>query len=131
MTKVCNISPENKKQYIADLGEILVKDYGKKKYYKPEEVKKSHNRTDWVSSLDFSCWGMSVYSSHHDFDAYHLSSGEVCSYTDMKSEMLVGITDDVSFFDLPDVEVDESWIDLSGTFEAIGDFFSSIIDIDF
>lgn len=37
----CPPAPPNKKDYITDIGKILVKEHGKKKYYKPEEVKKA------------------------------------------------------------------------------------------
>src|SRR6187549_577870 len=84
-------APPDKRKYISDLGKILVVDYGKKKYYKPEEVKKAHKKSRW-SSVDFSCWGMSTYASHFDFDAYHHQVGETCDYTSMKAEMLEGIS---------------------------------------
>lgn len=37
MNNTCPSAPANKKEYLTDIGKILVKDYGKKKYYKPEE----------------------------------------------------------------------------------------------
>lgn len=127
MSNNCTNIPENKKQYIEDIGKILVKDYGKKKYYKPEEVKKSHRKSNWYEGLDFSCWSMSVYSSHDDFDTYHQSTGESCDYTEMKAEMLSGISStDIDILSLSDVNLDASWLDLSAVFEGIGDFFSAI-----
>jgi hypothetical protein len=51
---VCPPAPPDKRKYISDVGKILVRDYGKKKYYKPNEVKKAHRKSDW-SLLDFSC----------------------------------------------------------------------------
>lgn len=91
MNQACHPAPPNKKEYITDLGKILVRDYGKKKYYKPEEVKKADKKSRW-SNLDFSCWGMSIFTSHWDFDYYHQQTGEVCDYVAMKSEMLQGIS---------------------------------------
>jgi hypothetical protein len=44
---VCPPAPTDKRKYISDLGKILVKDYGKKKYYKPTEVKKAHKKSEW------------------------------------------------------------------------------------
>lgn len=38
----CSPAPINKKEYITDIGKILVKEHGKKKFYKPEQVKKAH-----------------------------------------------------------------------------------------
>lgn len=129
----CATAPSDKKAYIADIGQILVEDYGKKKYYSPEEVEKSHRKSRWYDSVDFSCWSMSVFSSHEDFDKHHQQTGEICNYTEMKTEMLSGIsTDSTDFFSLEHINFDASWLDLSAVFEGIGDFFSSIdIGIDF
>jgi hypothetical protein len=130
--RVCSPAPPDKRKYISDLGKILVKDYGKKKYYKPKEVKKSHEKSQW-NNADFSCWGMSTYSSHTDFDEYHQETGEICDYTTMKAEMLEGIslTDSIHLADLPDVDLDASWLDvgdlLGGALEGIGEFFSAIL----
>jgi hypothetical protein len=41
---VCPPAPLNKRKYISDLGKILVADYGKKKYYKPREVKEAQKK---------------------------------------------------------------------------------------
>lgn len=133
----CHPAPPDKRKYIGDLGRILVNDYGRKKYYKPDEVKKAHRASQW-NAYDFSCWGMSVFSSHDDFDKHHEVTGEICDYTQMKSTMLEGIsTSDVaSIPSIPTVELDASWLDigglLEGVFEGIGEFFLAIADgIDF
>jgi hypothetical protein len=129
---VCPSAPTDKRKYISDLGKILVKDYGKKKYYKPKEVKKAHQKSQW-SDFDFSCWGMSTYSSHSDFDNYHQETGEICDYTTMKAEMLEGIslTDSIHLTDLTEIDLDASWLDIGelvgGVLEGIGEFFSSIL----
>lgn len=134
MKEFCTPLPDNKKQYIKDVGTVLVNDYGKKEFYKPEEIKKANQKTSWGSfGTDFSCWSMSVFSSHQDFDAYHKSEGEVCDYVEMKQTMLEGISGnnfDFSFLEVSDSEIniDSSWLDLSDIFGAIGDFFSSILD---
>jgi hypothetical protein len=127
----CPPAPTDKRKYISDIGKILVQDYGRKEYYKPTEVKKAHHKSQW-SNFDFSCWGMSTFSSHSDFDNYHREIGENCDYTAMKAEMLEGIslTDSVHLTDLPDLDLDASWLDLGelvgGVLEGIGEFFSSI-----
>lgn len=90
MNKNCPSSPTNKKEYISDLGKILVKNYGKKKYYKPEEIKKSHQKSKWYD-FDFACWGMSAFSSQMDFINYHREIGEDCNYIAMKAEMFEGL----------------------------------------
>ncbi len=64
----CAPPPSNKKEYISDLAKILVESNGKKEYYKPVEVKEAHKKSKWYDGLDFSCWGMSTFSSHKDFD---------------------------------------------------------------
>ena len=103
-------------------------DYGKKKFYKPEEVKKAHQKSKWYDGLDFSCWGMSAYSSHQEFDRYHLEIGEICNYTDMKSTILEGVSMDSSFdlTELSNVDLDASWLDLGSIFDGLGEFFSAI-----
>lgn len=129
----CHPAPSDKRKYIGDIGRILVKDYGKKKYYKPKEVKQAHKKSDWGAGLDFSCWAMSTFSSHHDFDRHHELTGEVCDYTEMKSTMLEGIStsESVDMTSLSNIDLDASWLDfgdlLDGVLEGIGEFFAAII----
>ena len=131
---ICPPAPPDKRAYISDIGKILIKDFGKKSYYKPEEVKKAHKKSMWSDGLDFSCWAMSTYSSHEDFDTYHHETDEACDYITMKAEMLEGISfaHSVHLVDLPQIDLDTSWLDignvLSGVIEGIGQFFSAIID---
>jgi hypothetical protein len=136
MNSVCSPAPSDKRKYISDLGKILVKDYGKKNFYKPMEVKQAHKKSAW-RDRDFVCWGMSAYSSHHDFNQYHLETGETCDYVAMKSEMLMGIslTESSHLSELPTADLDTSWLDLgrvfSGIIDGIGEFFASIISDSF
>lgn len=37
----CDLKPKDKKKYISDVGERLVRDHGKKKYYQPEQIRKA------------------------------------------------------------------------------------------
>jgi hypothetical protein len=112
----------------------LVKDYGKKKYYKPEEVKKANTKVDYSELIepDFVCWGMSIFSSHSEFDNYHESAGEACDYTEMKTEMLQGLSapNAESWLEITDMDV--SWLEIGdvsdGAIEGLGEFFSSIFD---
>lgn len=130
----CPSSPTNKKQYITDIGKILIKDYGKKKYYKPAEVKNAHKKSNWNISQDFSCWGMCTYTSHSDFDNYHRQSGEVCDYVEMKTEMLQGLSfsNSTELLNQLDLDMDASWLDFGevfgAIFEGIGDFVGGIFD---
>lgn len=134
MSTNCPSAPTNKKEYLTDIGKILVKDYGKKKYYKPEEVKNAHRKSKWYDGIDFSCWGMSTYSSHQDFDNYHEQTGEVCDYVEMKTEMLQGlsITDSSEILDFSNIDVDASWLDFGDIFgnllDGIGEFIGGIFD---
>lgn len=127
----CAPAPSNKQEYIGDIGKILITDYGKKKYYKPEEVEKSHRNSKWYDGLDFSCWAMSIFSSHDDFDRHHERTGEICNYTEMKTEMLNGISvsADTGWFGIPDMDIDASWLDFGGlfseVFEGMGDLAGS------
>ncbi|WP_223559869.1 hypothetical protein [Chryseobacterium lathyri] len=134
MNEFCTPLPEDRKKYIKDLGSILVDDYGKKKFYKPEEIKKANQKTSWSNisgAIDYSCWGMAVFSSHEDFDSYHKVSGEICDYAEMKQAMLEGISSGGFNFVIPelsDTEIDLSWLDIGDIFQAVGEFFSSFLD---
>ncbi|TAH03918.1 MAG: hypothetical protein EAZ15_01845 [Sphingobacteriales bacterium] len=134
MSISCSAAPTNKKEYVTDIGKILVKDYGKKKYYKPEEVKSAHRKSKWYNGIDFSCWGMSTFSSHSDFNYYHEQTGEACDYVEMKTEMLKGLSlsSGSEIFDLPDFDIDASWLDFGEVFgyilEGIGEFIAGIFD---
>lgn len=134
MRKTCPPLPTNAKKYISDLGKILVENHGKKKFYKPKEIKQAHKKSKWYNGIDFSCWGMSTYSSHADFDKHHQSTGEICDYGTMKTEMINAIsgTESTSWVELPDFDIDMSWLDMGdffdGILEGIGEFFGSILD---
>ena len=130
----CAPAPTNKREYISDLGKILVEENGKKKYYKPEEVKKAHRKSKWYDGVDFSCWGMSTFTSHSDFDKYHEQTGEVCDYAEMKTEMLSGlsVSSTTDWTEIPDIDIDSSWLDFGDVFEGllegIGEFIGGIFD---
>ncbi len=134
MGNLCAPAPTDKKEYITDIGKILVQENGKKKFYKPEEVKKAHRKSKWYDGLDFSCWGMSTFSSHSDFDEYHEQTGEVCDYVEMKTEMLSGISNSniTDWTMIPDIDLDASWLDFGdifdGLLEGIGEFIGGIFD---
>jgi len=134
MGNSCAPAPIDKKEYITDIGKLLVKEHGKKKYYKPKEIKKAHRSSKWYHGLDFSCWAMSTFSSHSDFDTYHQNSGEVCDYVEMKTEMLNGLStsSNTDWLDIPNLDVDVSWLDFGeifeGIFEGIGEIIGGIFD---
>ncbi|SHI39008.1 hypothetical protein SAMN04488096_101406 [Mesonia phycicola] len=136
MNLKCHPAPPNKKEYIADVGRILVKDYGKKEYYKPEEVKKASNKSNYYVSnyIDWHCWAMCIFSSHSDFETYHKLTGEACDYVAMKTEMLSGfaISSTANWFSISDIDIDASWLDFGSIFggllEGIGSFIGGIVD---
>ena len=47
----CPPAPKNKKEYIAEIGKILVKEHGKKRYYKPAEVKKASSKSQFFEGI--------------------------------------------------------------------------------
>ena len=132
----CPPAPPNKKEYITEIGKILVEEHGKKKFYKPEEVKKASKKSKHydVSGIDWHCWAMCTFSSHSDFDAYHELTGEVCDYIGMKTEMLSGLATSASadWLTIPDLDIDASWLDFgdifNGVLEGIGEFIGGIFD---
>ncbi|MFY0599913.1 MAG: hypothetical protein JXR03_09605 [Cyclobacteriaceae bacterium] len=133
MSTACHPAPTNKKEYIKNVGEILVRDFGKKRFYKPKEVKIAHRKSEYYG-MDFSCWAMSMFSSHTDFDQYHQEAEEICDYTSMKNEMLEGISNspNIDWTVMSEVDMDSSWLDFGSVFEGIfagiGEFFSAIAD---
>ncbi len=136
MNSQCPPAPTNKKEFISDIGKILIEDYGKKKYYKPEEVKSASKKSKYHEyvGVDWHCWAMCTFSSHPDFDAYHELTGEVCDYVEMKTEMLGGLATSVSadWLTIPDLDIDASWLDFGdafgGVLEGIGEFIGGIFD---
>ncbi len=116
MAASCANPPKDKKAYAESVGKILVKNYGKKKYYSVPEVQ---NAAKTASAVDWHCWAMCLYVSPGEFDAYHQSTGEVCDYTAMRSEMASALTDNSS----------PSWFDAELSWLEWPDFnFSSVFD---
>jgi hypothetical protein len=141
MSNTCPPAPTNKKEYVSEVGKILVENFGKRPYYTPEQVEYANKQTKWYNKyyMDFSCWGMSVFSSHEDFDKHHEVTGEVCDYSEMKTEMVSGMvsSESSSWFDLgsvelPSIDIDASWLDFGdafGTiFDGIGEVIGGILD---
>ena len=136
MSFKCPAAPANKKEYISDVGRILVNNYGQKKFYKPEEVKKASSKSKHykTNGIDWHCWAMCTFSSHADFDAFHKITGELCDYVEMKTVMLNGLSTSTitDWTEIPDVDIDASWLDFGDVFEGmltgIGDFVSGIFD---
>jgi len=133
MLKSRNTAPANKREYISDLGKILVDENGKRKYYKPDEVKQAHKKSKWHDKVDFS-WAMCTFSSNIDFGKYHAETEETYDYSEMKTEMLSGlsVSSSANWTEIPDIDIDASWLDFGdvfgGVFDGIGDFIGGIFE---
>jgi len=82
MSTACPPAPTNKKEYIAEIGTILVKEHGKKKYYSTASAIAT---VDWLSIPDI------------DIDASWLDFGDVFEgVIEGIGEFITGIFDGVS-----------------------------------
>jgi hypothetical protein len=113
----CHLKPADKKVFIGRVGEKLVKDHGKKKYYKPREVRSAATSLDFP--LDIHCWAYCIFTTPGDFKAIHDAAGETCDYATMKAEVLADLAAGGTFSWL---DIGLSWlewpdIDLSSLFE--------------
>ena len=81
---------QTKKEFVIKVGQNLIKDYGKLRFYKPEDVISAAQKVG-CSNIDFkdwNNWALCIYSSHEDFDLYHLGSKENHDYVEMRKEMI-------------------------------------------
>lgn len=108
----CELRPEDKKKFISDVGQELVRTHGKKKYYKPEQIKKAVEKRGY--SPDIECWAYCMFTEPEVFIALHDAAGEVCDYVSMKTELLselagggsfLGIDIDLSWLEWPDIDL--------------------------
>ena len=113
----CDLKPESKKAFIGAVGEELVKQHGKKKYYKTDDIGRAAKSLGYP--IDIHCWAYCIFSSPQDFTALHEALGEVCDYAKMKAEVLADLAEGGGFQWL---DIDLSWlewpdINLSGIFD--------------
>jgi hypothetical protein len=113
----CHIKPTDKKAFIGAVGKELVRTHGKKKYYKPPEIRRAAEHHGYP--IDIHCWAYCFFCTPEDFNALHDAAGEVCDYFAMKTELLTDIASDGTFSLL---DLDLSWlewpdIDLSSIFD--------------
>jgi hypothetical protein len=113
------MKPADKKAFIGAVGKELIRTNGKKKYYKPTEVRMAAD--SFGAPIDIHCWAYCFYSSPSDFAALHAVAGEVCDYVAMKTELLVDLASGSPFSLL---DIDLSWlewpdIDLSSIFDGV------------
>jgi hypothetical protein len=75
-----------KQQYARRLTPALHQLYGRRRYYKPDEIKSAATREKL--NIDYICWGYALHLSPKDFAAVHAETGEQCDYISMHSEMI-------------------------------------------
>ena len=109
---VLPLTTAEKKAYGKRIGEILVRDYGKKKYYSGPHIKKASQEVK--NGYDLHCWAMCLYMSPDEVKAYHDAIGDGCDYSAMKAEMTSALTDgasdswfkfNMSWLEWPDIEL--------------------------
>ncbi len=66
------------KSYRQTLPHLLAKDFGKTSTYSPEQVRQTIERHRL--NTDYTCYGIALYCTHHEFDRYHRETGEQCDY---------------------------------------------------
>jgi hypothetical protein len=88
--RFASVEKQNKKRravhrYVRYVGPELRKRYGSKKKYTPSQVKQVVKDSGY--STDYDCYAFAMYCSHDDFADYHRTTGEVCDYNSMRSEI--------------------------------------------
>jgi hypothetical protein len=89
------------RNYIRKLGPDLRRNHGSRRYYTPEQVRRSAHNTG-VDMHDL-CYAYSAYCSPADFDNYHQQTGEPCDYDAMRQEVADVCLDGNSSFDAADL----------------------------
>lgn len=114
----CTISPKDKRLQAKRVGDDLIRNYGKRKFYTIDQVRDANRRAG--VNIDVACWSHAMFNSHSDFDQLHVASGEACDYIAMKSEMLHAVASETSsaWFDF-----DLSWLEFPDLDISIFDFF--------
>jgi hypothetical protein len=121
-TPACELKPKNKKAFISAVGRDLVEQHGKRKYYRPSDVRNSAERCGYPP--DIHCWAYYFFSSPEDFRSLHEATGEICDYDAMRAELLTDIASGESFawsdinlswLEWPDIDLSSAfdWFDFS------------------
>ena len=118
----CAIKPEDRQRQIRLVGNDLVKNYGKKKFYTVLEVRNANRRQK--IDIDLVCWSHAFFNSHADFDDYHSRMGESCDYIAMKRELFDSVSTSVDSSALADagLDLDLSWLELPDMDWSLFDF---------
>ena len=115
----CTIKPADRRKQLRAVGNDLVTNYGKKRFYTVQEVKNANRRQ--AVSYDVGCWSHAFFNSHTDFDDYHRRIGESCDYIAMKKEMADSVVASTSSF--WDFDFNLSWLELPDIDLSIFDLF--------
>jgi uncharacterized membrane protein YgcG len=75
------------RQYLAKIGPSLRRRYGSKPAYTVSEVRETLRARGYAAS-DYDCYALATYCSESDFNEYHRSIGESCSYDLMRGEVV-------------------------------------------
>jgi hypothetical protein len=73
------------RSYVRRLGPELVRRFGKKKYYTPQQVQAAVRRGGF-SETDM-CYAISMFCSREAFNAHHAEMGEPCNFDAMRTEV--------------------------------------------
>ena len=119
MTKA--LTELEKKKLAQVVGNDLSRKHGKKKFYRQRQVERVLDRHGYL--VDVHCWAYCFFMDHASFDSYHRSIDESCDYLAMKESMVTSVTDHASDSWL-DFDFDLSWlelpdVDLSSIFDFI------------
>lgn len=80
-----SLAIEDKRAFVQKTGSILLKKYGVKTFYTPNEIKEA--AIDSGYSFEFISWVLAIYASRDDFDSFHQTIGETYNYAKMRIEM--------------------------------------------
>jgi hypothetical protein len=113
----CELAPKDKKAFVGAVGKELVQKHGKRKYYRPEDIRRAAESGGYP--LDIHCWAYCIFASPEDFRSLHEAAGEACDYAAMRADVLTDLASGGTF-SWPDVDL--SWldwpdIDLGGMFD--------------
>jgi hypothetical protein len=118
----CHIEPKDKKALVGRVGQELVRRHGKKKYYKPDQIREAAVSQGFP--VDIHCWAYCFFATPNDFAALHAATGEACDYVAMKASLLADLAPggifswldiDLSWLDWPDIDLSSAfdWFDFS------------------
>jgi hypothetical protein len=119
---ICTVEPKDKKELGTRVGHRLVRDYGKRRFYTPQQVRSAVHAESFP--MDWACWGYALFCTPEDFAAVHRTLGEACDFAAMKADMTSAVTDGASgsWFDLDLSWLDWPDIDLSSVFDLFDVF---------